>query len=99
MPVNIAREMGFRKVLSVDVSPLRTVNRKDIRNSFEVMFRAMSCAIKNAHRKEKATVAIEAYKGAYNFDFDHPEELIETGLMAVRQNEAIIKRKFSSWRG
>jgi len=62
------------------------------------MFRAMSCAINNAHREVKATVAIEAYKGAYNFDFDHVEELIEVGEQAVRNNEMMIKRKFSSFR-
>lgn len=97
MPVNIARKMGFRKILSVNVSPLRPVERKDIKNSFEVMFRAMSLAIKNAHNKVKATVAIEAYKGAYNFDFDHAEELIEVGCLAVRNNEREIRKKFTSW--
>lgn len=97
MPVNIAHQMGYKKVLSVDVSPLRQVSRSNLKNSFEVMFRAMSCSIKNAHRKEKATVAIEAYKGAYNFDFDHVKELIEVGEQAVRNNELKIKRKFSSW--
>jgi NTE family protein len=97
MPVNIAHQMGYKKVLSVDVSPLRQVSRSNLKNSFEVMFRAMSCSIKNAHRKEKATVAIEAYKGAYNFDFEHAEELIEVGEQAVRNHELKIKRKFSSW--
>lgn len=96
IPVNIAHQMGYKKVLSVDVSPLRQVSRSNLKNSFEVMFRAMSCSIKNAHRKEKTTVAIEAYKGAYNFDFDHVKELIEVGEQAVRNNELKIKRKFSS---
>jgi len=97
MPVNIAHEMGYKKVLSVDVSPLRKVSRSDLKNSFDVMFRAMSCSIKNAHRKIKATVAIEAYKGAYNLDFEHVKELIEVGELAVRNNELKIKRKFSSF--
>ena len=97
MPVNIAYEMGYNKILSVDVSPLRKVKREDMKNSFDVLFRAMSCSIKNAHRKVNATVAIEAYKGAYNFDFEHAEELIEVGRQAVINNEVIIKRKFSSW--
>jgi NTE family protein len=95
MPVNIAHQMGYRKVLSVDVSPLRPVDRGDVKNSFEVMFRAMSCAIKNAHRKVKATVAIDAYKGAYNFDFDHVEILIEAGQQAVRDNERKIVKAFT----
>ncbi len=98
MPVNIAHEMGYKKVLSVDVTPLRQVSRANLKNSLEVMFRAMSCAINNAHREVKATVAIEAYKGAYNFDFDHMKELIEVGEQAVRNNEMMIKRKFSSFR-
>ena len=97
MPVNIARDMGYRRILSVDVSPLRPVKKQDVKNSFEVMFTAMSLAIKNAHRKVKATVAIEAYKGAYNFDFDHAEELIEVGRLAIRKNEREIRKKFSSW--
>jgi NTE family protein len=97
MPINIAHQMGYKKVLSVDVSPLRRVSRANLKNSFEVMFRAMSCAIKNAHRKNKATVMIEAYKGAYNFDFEHAEELIEVGRQAVKNNEVKIKKKFTSW--
>ena len=96
MPVNIAHQLGFKKVLSVDVSPLRQVSRANLKNSLEVMFRAMSCAIKNAHRNVKATVAIEAYIGAYNLNFDHVKELIEVGEQAVRKNELEIKRKFSS---
>ena len=96
MPVNIARDMGFRKILSVDVSPVRRVSRKDMSNSFEVLFRAMSCALKNAHRKVEATVSIEAYKGAYNMDFEHVEELIEVGRQAVKNNELKIRKRFSS---
>ncbi len=96
MPVNIAHQMGYKKVLSVDASPMRSVTRSNLKNSFEIMFRAMTCSIKNAHRKEKATVAIEAYKGAYNFDFDHVKELIEVGEQAIRNNELKIKREFSS---
>lgn len=99
MPVNIAHDLGYRRVLSVDVSPMREVRRSDIRNSFEVLFRAMSCSIKNAHRKVRATVAIEAYKGAYNFDFEHAEELIAVGQEAVRQHQDRILRKFTSWLG
>ena len=98
MPVNIARQLGFKKVLSVDVSPLRQVSRSNLKNSFDVMFRAMSCAIRNAHRDVKATVAIEAYKGAYNLDFDHVKTLIEVGEQAVQNNELLIRRKFSSFR-
>lgn len=97
MPVNIAHNMGYKNVLSVDVAPLRVVKREDMKNSFDIMFRAMSCSIKNAHRKVPATVAIEAYKGAYNFDFDHTKELIEVGRQAVINNEELIKRKFTSW--
>ncbi|RKY56755.1 MAG: patatin [Candidatus Neomarinimicrobiota bacterium] len=96
MPVNIAHQMGYKKVLSVDASPMRSVTRSNLKNSFEIMFRAMTCSIKNAHRKEKATVAIEAYKGAYNFDFDHVKELIEVGEQAIRNNELKIKKEFSS---
>ena len=95
MPVNIAHQMGYKKVLSVNVSPLRQVSRENLKNSLDVMFRAMSCSIKNAHRNVKATVAIEAYKGAYNFDFDHVKELIEVGEQAVRNHELKIKRSFS----
>ena len=97
MPVNIARDMGYRKILSVDVVPLRRVNRSDIKNSFEVVFRAMSCSLRNSHRKVKASVAIEAYKGAYNMDFEHVEELIEVGQQAVKNNERKIRKTFTSW--
>lgn len=97
MPVNIAKDMGFNKILSVDVSPLRSVDISGMNNSWEVMWRATSIAMKNTHRPVKATVHIEAYKGAYNFDFEHANELIDIGRQAVIDNESKIKRKFSSW--
>jgi NTE family protein len=97
MPVNIARDMGFRKILSVDVSPPRPLESDKIKNSLEATWRAMSISIKNSHRPVKATVHIEAYKGAYNFDFEHADELIDVGRQAVIDNELKIKRAFYSW--
>lgn len=97
IPVNIARDMGFKKILSVDVSPLRPVDISGFKNSWDVMWRATSISIKNSHRPVKATVRIEAYKGAYNFDFEHAGELIDVGRQAVIDNEEKIKRAFSSW--
>jgi hypothetical protein len=37
------------------------------------------------------------HKYAYNFDFEHADELIEIGRQAVLDNETKIKKKFSSW--
>ncbi len=97
MPVNIAREMGYKKILSVDVSPLRTVEKSGLKNSLDVLWRAMSISMKNSHRPVKATVDIEAYKGAFQFDFEHASDLIDVGRQAVIKNEQSIKKNFTSW--
>lgn len=97
MPVHIAREMGFKKVLSVNVVPLRPLSRSNIKNGMDVLFRLMTVTINNLHRGPEATVSLTAYKGAYNFDFDHVDELVEVGEMAVRNQNKLIRKKFTPW--
>jgi NTE family protein len=97
LPIHIAREMGFKKVLSVNVVPMRKISRENIRNGMDVLFRLMTITINELHRHEDATVNLTAYKGAYNFDFDHVDELVEVGELAVRNQSKLIRKKFSPW--
>ncbi len=94
---HIAHRMGYKKILSVDVVPLRTVSKANIRNGMDVLFRAMTITVHNLHKQDYSTVAITAYKGAYNYDFDHVDELIEVGELAVRSKAARIRKKFTPW--
>ncbi|MBN2781250.1 MAG: patatin-like phospholipase family protein, partial [Candidatus Marinimicrobia bacterium] len=97
LPVHIAREMGYRKIMSVDVVPLRPVLKTNIRNGYDVLFRALTCSIHHLHKGPGATVSLTAYRGAFNFDFDHVQELVAAGQQAVRDQEKIIRKRFDSW--
>jgi NTE family protein len=96
LPTHIAREMGFKKILSIDVVPLRPVSKAKIRNGLDVLFRLMTITIHSLHKERDATVALTAYRGAYNFDFDHVDELVEAGEETIRDHEKTIKKNFSS---
>ncbi len=96
-PIHIAREMGYKKILSVNVVPVRPLEKSDLKNGYDILFRAVSIALSETPETHKATVSLTAYKGAYNFDFNHIEELITVGQQAVRDNETRIKKKFTSW--
>lgn len=94
LPIHIAHEMGFKKILSVNVVPLRKLNRVNIKNGMDVLFRLMTITINGLHRKNDATVSLTAYKGAYNFDFDHIDDLVEVGELAVRNQDKLIRKNF-----
>jgi NTE family protein len=96
LATHIARGMGYKKILSVNVVPLRPVSKVNIRNGLDVLFRLMTITIHGLHKEKDATVALTAYKGAYNFDFDRVDELVEVGEVAVRNQEKLIRKKFSS---
>lgn len=97
LAVHIAREKGYKKILSVNVSPLREIKKDQLKNSFETVFRAMSVSMQDKPEEHKATVELLAYEGAYNFDFSHAEKLIELGERVVRENESKILKKFKPW--
>jgi len=97
LPTHIAHSMGYKRILSVDVVPLRTVSKANIRNGLDVLFRTMTITIHSLHKRDYSTLALTAYKGAYNFDFDHVDDLVEVGETAVRNKAGIIRKKFTSW--
>ncbi|MDD3095288.1 MAG: patatin-like phospholipase family protein [Candidatus Neomarinimicrobiota bacterium] len=97
LPIHIAHEMGFKKVLSVNVVPLRPLSKAHVKNGVDVLFRLMTITINGLHRHKDATVSLTAYKGAYNFDFDHIDELVELGELTVRNQSDLIRKKFSTW--
>ncbi len=96
-PIHTAKEMGYKKILSVNVVPVRSLKKTDLKNGYDTLFRAMSIALNDVPETHKATVSLTAYKGAYNFDFNHIEELIAVGQQTVRDNETRIRKKFTSW--
>ncbi|MDZ7795861.1 MAG: patatin-like phospholipase family protein [Candidatus Marinimicrobia bacterium] len=97
LPTFIAHDMGYNKILSVDVVPLRPVSKANIKNGMDVIFRAFTITVQNLHHRDHSTVSLTAYKGAYNYDFDHVDELIEVGEAAVRNKAGEIRKKFTPW--
>jgi len=95
-PVWIAQEKGFRRILLINVAPFRSVERGVIKNAFAVFLRsfAVACDLYQRKRKDTPTMEITAFKEAYNFNFDHPEELILLGEEVTREHRGEIEKLF-----
>ncbi|MDR2797143.1 MAG: patatin-like phospholipase family protein [Treponema sp.] len=97
MPVYIARDVGFRRVLAVDVYHFKTVLASDLKTGPHIVYRAIEVAINTMERKRSAPADLTLYTAdqASPFNFFRKKELIEVGEQAVREREPQIQAFFS----
>jgi NTE family protein len=85
-----------RRILGVYASPLRTIDRKDLKSSLAVSMRALELGMfTNSRRKfHQCDLLISpAELGAYgNFDTRHYSEILDIGYRAARRRMAEISR-------
>lgn len=100
MPVYIARNAGFRRVLAVDVYHFRTVPVSDLKTGPHIVYRAIEVVINMMERKQGAPADLTLYTAdqASPFNFFRKKELIELGEQAVRARESQIQAFFSGSR-
>ncbi|MDR0723499.1 MAG: patatin-like phospholipase family protein [Treponema sp.] len=100
MPVYIARNAGFRRVLAVDVYHFKTVPVSDLKTGPHIVYRAIEVVINMMERKRWSPADLTLYTAdqVSPFNFFRKKELIELGEQAVRARESQIEAFFSSRR-
>ena len=96
MPVHIAREEGFKKVLAINVNNFTRAKSSDLVTGPQIIFRSLDCAI-NAQGIEKRakanlTINIKVVDALYSF-YKH-KELIMLGEQSVKKNLNDLKSFF-----
>ncbi|MDR1899191.1 MAG: patatin-like phospholipase family protein [Treponema sp.] len=92
MPVFIARNEGFRRVLAVDVNSFRSRALPELRTLPDILYRSLETSLRLLDQKEKvrASLTIHATGTASPLDFDRKEELVRLGERAVLENEKTV---------
>ncbi|MDR3341774.1 MAG: patatin-like phospholipase family protein [Treponema sp.] len=98
MPVAIARNEGFKRVLAVDVGAFHRISVSELKNGSQVVFRSLEAALylMRQKRASKADLTLHAGSGVSAFDFTHKQELIALGERAVRESEEAVRAFFSA---
>ncbi|MDR3114461.1 MAG: patatin-like phospholipase family protein [Treponema sp.] len=100
MPVYIARNAGFRRVLAVDVYHFKTVPVSDLKTGPHIVYRAIEVAINMMERKRGSPADLTLYTAdhASPFNFFRKKEFIELGEQTVKEREPQIRAFFSTRR-
>ncbi|MDR1985598.1 MAG: patatin-like phospholipase family protein [Treponema sp.] len=97
MPVYIARNAGFRRVLAVDLYHFRSIPASDMKTGPHIVYRAIEVALNLMERKQGAPADLTLYAAdqASPFNFFRKKELIELGEQAVLKKDPQIQAFFS----
>ncbi|MDR2633524.1 MAG: patatin-like phospholipase family protein [Treponema sp.] len=97
MPVYIARNAGFRRVLAVDVYHFRSVPPSDLKTGPHIVYRSIEVAINLMERKRRVPADLTLYTTDQTspFNFFRKKELIALGEQVVREKESQIRAFFS----
>jgi NTE family protein len=97
MPVRIARDEGFERILAVDVGLFRPASPVDLKTFSKIVYRSIEVMLDIAekNRRSKATLTLRAANGAIPFDFSRKRDLIELGERAVRESQKALLPFFS----
>jgi len=100
MPVAIARNEGFRRVLAVNVFRFVLQGAKDFKHAPRVIFRSIECALNTSEeRKIPADLTLNVTDDATPFSFSKQKELIDLGERVVNNNIETLESFFSSRSG
>ena len=94
MPVAIAREEGFERVLAVDVNRFDKMEPHQLRNGPQVIFRSIECALHAQEKTAEADLKINIPVTAEFFSFFKKKGLIEIGKKAFTDNLDDLKNFF-----
>jgi NTE family protein len=92
MPVRIAREEGFRRILAVNVQSFAPVSPAELQTFPKILYRSMKLLLNVGDKnfRPPATLTIHASDGTAPFDFSPKRRLIELGERAVRENRDAV---------
>lgn len=87
MPVHIAREEGYRRVLAINVNHLDSQESRDLRSGPQIIYRSLECALHSQElKRESADLTFNVSDEATPFSFFRQRELIELGERTVKAN-------------
>jgi NTE family protein len=99
MPVRIAGEMGFKRILAVDVGEFRNKNPADLVSAPRILYRCLEVVLHRLHRQKQeysADLVIAASSEASILSFERKRELISLGEQTVKDNEKALAAFFGS---
>jgi len=93
MPVVVARQEGYRRVLAVNVSRFKLQTAEDLKNGPQIVYRSFDCALMDTgENTAPADLTLDASDETTPFSFFRQKEHIELGERTVRENmEKLIK--------
>jgi NTE family protein len=96
LPVFIARNEGFRRILAVDVNKFGPRTLAELGTLPGILYRSLETSLRLLDLKEKvkANLTIHAAAAASPLDFDRKEELVGMGERAVLENKEILAAFF-----
>ncbi|MDR2398164.1 MAG: patatin-like phospholipase family protein [Spirochaetaceae bacterium] len=96
MPVYIARNAGFRRVLAVDVYHFKTVPASDLKTGPHIVYRSIEVVINLMERKAAAAdLTLYTADQVSPFNFFRKKEVIQMGEQVVTAQEPQIQAFFS----
>ena len=96
MPVSIARNEGFSRVIAVDVNRFDVHEPGDLRNGPQVIYRSIESVLNTMTKLNgRADLTLDVSDDATPFSFFRQREFIELGKRAVRLNQDALSKFFS----
>jgi NTE family protein len=96
MPVAIAREEGFERVLAVNITSFTSSNAEKLRNGPQVIFRSIDCVLHALETKKKAQadLTFNIRTEAVLFSFFKQKELMRVGERVISENLNALENFF-----
>jgi NTE family protein len=101
MPLRIARDEGFKRILAVNVQSFLPVSPVELQTFSKILYRSMKLLLNVGDKKFRppATLTIHASDETAPFDFSPKRRLIELGERAVGENKDAVLPFFSGGMG
>ena len=101
MPVDIARNEGFKHVLAVNVNRLSRLEEHDIRNGPQIIYRSIECVLNAMEKKRRprAELTINVTDDSTPFSFYKKREFVRLGERAVKVNMKTLEDFFKPRHG
>jgi NTE family protein len=99
MPVSIARDLGFKRILAVNVIDFKPQTGRNFRNGPEIIFRALETALHLLKKEDPRALTLHIEGSASVFSFSEGASIIQNGEQAVREQEEAIRGFFGAGLG
>jgi NTE family protein len=99
MPVRLAGELGFKRILAVDVGGFKKQGAIEFITAPKIVYRCFEIILHQLHRQKQkygADLLITASDRTTPFAFNRKKELIALGEQAVKDNEEALAAFFGS---